>query len=223
MRVSPILLLPSPLPWRRASGSRRCEERRKTWRTREKERKTKREGFGRKEKQRQFTRLVSFAEYISSYIYDRGKSCFRRDSNNEGAHNGDERRRKDKTCATLVSRVDPQCPRKTQPCGRRTTAGLDAFRWGIADNANTTTMTRRSESRNGTDVDTRTRQTSEIKARDGCARCFVHSKRALSFFGILDRSGFLLFLFLLDRKYEYRVFFLQFFLNFRKLCVERFA
>lgn len=68
--------------------------------------KTKREWFGRKEKHRRFTRLVSFVEYISSYIYDRGKSCFRRDSNNEGAHNGDERR-KDKTCATLISRVDP--------------------------------------------------------------------------------------------------------------------
>lgn len=107
MRVSPILLLPFPGEERMVHAW--CEERRKTWRTREKEgeRKTKREGFGRKEKQRRFTRLVSFAEYISSYIYDRGKSCFRRDSNNEGAHNGDERRRKDKTCATLVSRVDP--------------------------------------------------------------------------------------------------------------------
>lgn len=103
-----------PRPGEKRSGSRPCEEgkeRRKTWRTkkrciyiyreRNKERKIRKDGL--------FDSFHS-PSYISSYIYDRGKSCFRRDSNTEeestmgGATRGKD---KSKTCATLMNYVDP--------------------------------------------------------------------------------------------------------------------
>lgn len=111
VRVSPILLLlvlvKSVVVHARVKREKRGgkpEGRRRDvyiYRERNKERKIRKDGL--------FDSFHS-PSYISSYIYDRGKSCFRRDSNTEeestmgGATRGKD---KSKTCATLMNYVDP--------------------------------------------------------------------------------------------------------------------
>lgn len=155
-----------PRPGEKRSGSRPCEEgkeRRKTWRTKKRciyiERETKRERLGRNTPTAYSTRFIR--RVISRVTFmTAGRAAF------EGirilkrrAQWGERRegRIKVKPAPPLWTTLT-RCPRKTLSCMHGSDGG--AFRWRIADNANILTMTRPSENRNSTVVDTRTRQTS---------------------------------------------------------------